>query len=454
MKIMISMLIFLMVSSSVQAYSKRIVFEKFKNTAGAALALDKFKKEKLYNELDSLAKGNDVKIYVCSSDNVIVAEPIHNKYVLETIMDLARLRFKEVHSEDLLSLCKDVYEAKSTNINVKSNEIYQKSIIFITFANKVNVDTELKNLKKDHMYKKLHALAIKNNFTIHPRPLGKYTSIVAEPILSVYLYNEVIKLVKKRYSQPYGVTYTGSINPKPSVKKVPKDDKDSISSKVYKKSIIFITFGQKSNLDTELKNFKKDHIYSELQALAQKNDFIVHTRPKDKYLIIVAEPILSSEIYDKVMKLVKKRYKNPYSMPYLGTLKSKSFQTKAFKAKIPQKKLIKDSNIQKHSSLAKSVTVAIKEGVSNNIAEIKKEDMKIRKPQQNIEIVQKTKEVQKDYIQTINTKIKKVQKKDAGTINKNLQDSGYFSWWYVFLSIVLFVLFALYKKYKPIYDEY
>jgi hypothetical protein len=352
MKILIMMFIFLILSSSLQAYAKRIVFEKFKDRASAERAFDEFKKKKLYGELDSLAKGNDVEIHVCNSngDNVLVAEPIQNEYILEAIIELAQSRFEKVYTEELENSCEDIYKAENKHKKTSSNKRYQISIAFITFGKKANLDAELKKLKKSSMYKQLNALAIKNNFTIHTRPLGKYTSIVAEPILNSELYSEAITLIKKRYKHPYTFTYDGYTKP----------------------------------------NFSKSEVA---------------------------------------------------------------------KAEALEKKPVKDMSVQEDSlvkdvSLVNEVVAVIdtdNEKISQSKAETKKEDINITESKQKIEVIQEIEEAQKDNIQVmdVNTEKESVQKIDASAPN-----SGYFSWWYVFLATILILLFVLYRKFKPIYDEY
>lgn len=403
MKILFAVLMFLIINVSLEAYEKQVVLDKFKDRANAESALKNFKEDKLFARFDSLASGNDLKILVCSQDdnnNILVVEPIGNKYILEAVMDIVKLKFKESYSEDLTpcKVASKPAEIASKSVSVVSKpaaiasrpvkvvskpiEVASKlvnsakqvyisqrnvaKIIFSNFSVKNNADEELKRLQQQDIYKELDALAVKNSFIIHARPLGGYTVLIAEPIVDTAVYEEVLALLKKRYKDAYGIN----------------------------------------------------------DCMAQKH--------------ISMQPTTEKIITPKPMPEIKKELKNVNT-----NMEAQKKEDTNIVARVIEKEMEVTQNtkteVQKKEDT--KVVVPIVEKVQEDAVKPKQE-MEVEAPKLDAQNVETTEATNK-----VDVKNNQVEQESEST-------SSYFSWWYVFLIIVSVILFMVYRKFKPIYDTY
>lgn len=77
------LIIFMLLSTSLYGYSKKIIIESFSTKANAKRGLAIYKKKSNYKKLEKLAKENNFEILTRKSENyyIIVAEPIFKKEV-------------------------------------------------------------------------------------------------------------------------------------------------------------------------------------------------------------------------------------------------------------------------------------------------------------------------------------------------------------------------------------
>ncbi len=161
-------LFLLLTSSTLSAYSKKIIFSAFSNEKNANTSLEDFKKTSQFTRLNQLSRENNFKVYVRDSGKyfVVVAEPIYNKKVGIESFNLVKSNYKSAYTR--------VYEKLFLEKKVVEKKIIETKIVKVVEIKKIIEKKE--ELKKDI------------NETILP-----VTSIVKE----INSTKEIVKEVKK-----------------------------------------------------------------------------------------------------------------------------------------------------------------------------------------------------------------------------------------------------------------
>lgn len=123
MKFIMGIILFIILNSSLQAYSKKIILSTFSTQEKAQKRLKSFEKSgRKYSELIKLAKKNSFKIYVRESGkyHIIVVEPILNKNVLNKAIKIAKLNFKHAYANS--------YTPPTIEDKHKSKDVQKKSM--------------------------------------------------------------------------------------------------------------------------------------------------------------------------------------------------------------------------------------------------------------------------------------------------------------------------------------
>lgn len=145
-KIALFTLFLLLLTTSLNAYSKKIVFSAFSNAQNASSSLQEYKNTKEYQRLFELSQENGFKIYYRASGKyfVIIAEPILNKDVGIEAFELVKSKYtsaytmlyvedkkdtkakKIVIAEKVIEKIVRTVEDKNSSIN---NEVSKKAIV-------------------------------------------------------------------------------------------------------------------------------------------------------------------------------------------------------------------------------------------------------------------------------------------------------------------------------------
>jgi hypothetical protein len=194
----------------------------------------------------------------------------------------------------------------------------------------------------------------------------------------------------------------------------------------YSKKIIFSSFTAKNSAEKSLSKFLKSSKSTQLNSLAEKNNFDVHIRQSGKYYIIVAEPINDKNLLSKALKIVKKSYKQAYANNYTPP--------EIVIEEVPIEKVVEKT--QELNVSEEKVEVAVEE--KEEVKESQTVDVNITKEESVEEILKSTKPVKKE-IETLY----KEEKFDFVLI---------FKW--LLLFTVLSIMIFYFIKFKRIYDEY
>ncbi|MDO8455239.1 MAG: hypothetical protein Q7S59_11760 [Sulfurimonas sp.] len=207
MKVIFTAVITILISSSLGAYTKQIVFDSFKDSESANAAFEKLKSDESYSKLELISKENDFNIHVIGSSgqNLLVAEPIKNQFILEETLKLVVPKFMKATVRDIEN------RAKTISDETSSTAEFPKKILFGSFSQKEGAYEEFKKFQEDEVYEKLKALATENDFVIHVRPLEDYTVLIIEPIKNQEMYEEVMSLLQSKYEGAYGRKYSGAV---------------------------------------------------------------------------------------------------------------------------------------------------------------------------------------------------------------------------------------------------
>ncbi|MCX6052004.1 MAG: hypothetical protein NTZ60_05770 [Campylobacterales bacterium] len=215
-KILWMTLMILWVSSSLEAYTKQIVLENFKDKESAESALQKLKSDLIYEKLGLIAKENGFTIHTISSggSTKLVAEPIKNKFIEDETLKLVQPMFNKATA---INVEKTVVEPLVSEPVVKSEPLikavaptqvypqgYPKKILMGTFSSQIGADKVLQEFKKDASYEELFSLSKEKSFVIHVRPLGTHHILTAEPFKEQSTFENAMKLVKSKFKEAYG----------------------------------------------------------------------------------------------------------------------------------------------------------------------------------------------------------------------------------------------------------
>ena len=216
MKILYIALMILWLGSSLEAYTKQIVLENFKDKESAEAALQKLKSDALYEKLGLVAKENGFTIHTVTSGNStkLVAEPLKNKFIEDETLKLVQPMFSKATA---INVEKTVIEPLASEPVVKSEPLakgvastqvfsqgYPKKILMGTFSSQAGADKILQEFKKDALYEELFALSKEKGFVIHVRPLGTHHILTAEPFKEQSTFENAMKLVKSKFKEAYG----------------------------------------------------------------------------------------------------------------------------------------------------------------------------------------------------------------------------------------------------------
>ncbi|MCX6077089.1 MAG: hypothetical protein NTW78_09440 [Campylobacterales bacterium] len=207
MKIIFTAVTIILISSSLGAYTKQIVFDSFKDRESANAAFEKLKSDEIYSKLELISKENDFDIHVTASGkkNLLVAEPIKNQYILEETLKLIMPKFLKATAINIEELSQNVAQTSSVYASLSSQ--YPKKVILKTYSKKEVALEELEMFQKKEVYEKLNTLATKNDFAIYVRPLGNYTVLIIEPIKNQEVYQEVMNLVQPKFKSAFSRKY-------------------------------------------------------------------------------------------------------------------------------------------------------------------------------------------------------------------------------------------------------
>ncbi len=214
MKVIFTAVMTILISSSLGAYTKQIVFDSFKDKESAHAAFEKLKSDEIYSKLELISKENDFTIHVIGSSgqNLLVAEPIKNQFILEETLKLVVQKFNNASIKDIEKASQKAVQILSTDS--ASTSEYPKKIMLGSYSLKEGAYEELKRFQEDEVYEKLNSLAGKNDFVIHVRPLDNYTVLVVEPIKNKEMHEEVMRLVTSKFEGVYSLEYSGATQTK------------------------------------------------------------------------------------------------------------------------------------------------------------------------------------------------------------------------------------------------
>ncbi len=100
MKFILWFMMLILLSSSAQAYSKKIIFSSFSDKISAQKSLDSFmSNSKKSKTLSKLAEDNEFKVFVRQSGkyHIIVAEPIKNRTILKQTLKIVKSKYKQAY---------------------------------------------------------------------------------------------------------------------------------------------------------------------------------------------------------------------------------------------------------------------------------------------------------------------------------------------------------------------
>ena len=101
MKISITLILILILSSSAWGYSKKIIFSSFSSKQNAEKALENFlNTPKKSQKLITLAEKNEFKVHIRQSGKyyIMVAEPITNKILLSKTIKIVKKSYKQAYA--------------------------------------------------------------------------------------------------------------------------------------------------------------------------------------------------------------------------------------------------------------------------------------------------------------------------------------------------------------------
>ena len=103
MKISITLILLLILSSSAWGYSKKIIFSSFSDKQSAEKSLDKFlSTPQKSQKLMALAKNNEFQVHIRESGKyyIMVAEPIRDKTLLSKTIKIVKKSYKQAYANN------------------------------------------------------------------------------------------------------------------------------------------------------------------------------------------------------------------------------------------------------------------------------------------------------------------------------------------------------------------
>jgi len=140
-KIILFTLFLLLITTSLNAYSKKIVFSAFSTELNAKSSLDTFKKTEQYAKLYKLSQENDFKIYYRESGKyfVIIAEPILKLNVGVEAFALVKSEFKSAYTM--------IYVPKEKSVVVQEKIEKKAPIIVVTTTKVEDKNSSIKKIE-------------------------------------------------------------------------------------------------------------------------------------------------------------------------------------------------------------------------------------------------------------------------------------------------------------------
>jgi len=136
MRIVLLFVLFLLViGSSLEAYSKKIIMSTFSNSENANKSLSTFKKTSSYAKLSSLAEKNNFEIYVRQSGKyyIVVAEPILSRDVGIKAYSLVKNEYKNpylnLYTQAEPKVQKKIEKFPSKEIDKELSTVSKKDIV-------------------------------------------------------------------------------------------------------------------------------------------------------------------------------------------------------------------------------------------------------------------------------------------------------------------------------------
>ena len=134
MKISITLILLLILSSSAWGYSKKIIFSSFTTKQSAEKSLSRFLKSAKSTKLNSLAQENNFEVHIRQSGKyyIIVAEPLTDKTLLLKTLKIVKKSYKQAYPNNYTppvvevveeEVLKEVVVAKTQELNVSEEKV-------------------------------------------------------------------------------------------------------------------------------------------------------------------------------------------------------------------------------------------------------------------------------------------------------------------------------------------
>ena len=147
-------------TSSLQAYSKKIIFATFTSNKNAQKSLKSFQKTSEYKKLSKLSIDNSFQVYVRASGNyfIVVAEPFYDRKIAVQAYKLIKIKYENLYA--------NIYTPpeKQLNNEVEKPLHVEKKIVKVAVKKeliKKKVDTEVQKPETLHVEKKIIKTVVK-----------------------------------------------------------------------------------------------------------------------------------------------------------------------------------------------------------------------------------------------------------------------------------------------------
>ena len=121
MKISITIILLLILSSSAWGYSKKIIFSSFTTKQSAEKSLSRFLKSSKSSKLNSLAQKNNFEVHIRQSGKyyIIVAEPLRDKTLLLKTLKVVKKSYKQAYPNNYTAPERE----KTQELNVSKEKV-------------------------------------------------------------------------------------------------------------------------------------------------------------------------------------------------------------------------------------------------------------------------------------------------------------------------------------------
>jgi len=120
-KISITIILLLILSSSAWGYSKKIIFSSFTTKQSAEKSLSRFLKSSKSSKLNSLAQKNNFEVHIRQSGKyyIIVAEPLRDKTLLLKTLKVVKKSYKQAYPNNYTAPERE----KTQELNVSKEKV-------------------------------------------------------------------------------------------------------------------------------------------------------------------------------------------------------------------------------------------------------------------------------------------------------------------------------------------